>query len=232
VLLPLTLALSACSGSGPAQHVATAMRPAHLYVIDDVSASPATMTDPAVVQAVRRRLSDTASQLQLGDTMMVYEAGSRLADREVGHRPIVTDYSLRMPAATAMLMGQMQEISARFQKEGGDGATNLVLPLQLIRPDCSPRTTIVVVTDGLEESEAVSAGKALSENQPVNLPPPPSKYLAGCRVQFLGFGLTTDVTGKAQLLPDGQLTALRTGWTNYLQAAGVRAEDIEFASVL
>jgi hypothetical protein len=232
VLMPLIIALGACSGPRPVSSGSSSMKPAHLYVIDDVSASPATMTDPVVAQAVQRRLTEAARQMQLGDTIVVYEAGSRLADREVGHPPIVTDYSLRIPAATALLRGQMQEIAARFKKDGGDGATNLVLPLQLIRPDCSPRSTVVLVTDGLEESDAVSAGRALSDGRPVRLPPPPDKYLAGCHVQFLGFGLTTASSGKAELLPDRQLVALREGWTAYLTNAGVRAEDIEFASVL
>ena len=63
--------------------------------------------------------------------------------------------------------------------------------------------------------------------------PPSGRQLAGCRVRFIGFGITTDTASQeSQLLPSKQLAALRLGWMTYLQAAGVRADDVEFVSTL
>lgn len=234
-LLPLAITLTACTGSPPrASQGQAPKKPAYFAYIDDVSSSPATMNDPVVVQAAERRIGEEMTkEVQLGDTITVYEAGARSADRMVAHPPIVTDYNLRVPAARARLLQQLREVATGFHARGGDKATNLLLTLEAARPQCTPRSTVTLVTDGVEESDTYSAAKALRAGKAVNLPPPPGKYLAGCHIQLLGFGLTTELSaGKAQLLPARHLAALRQGWTAYLRAAGVRPDDIDFVSVL
>lgn len=232
-LLPFIIALAGCSSS-PATTVAPKpTKAAHLYVIDDVSVSAETIANDVVAQAALRHVADEVKRLQLGDTITIYEAGARSAQRAIAHPPIVTDYKLRIPTASAMVDRQMREIAVRYRQEGGDGSTNLLLTLESVHPECSPRTAVVLVTDGVESSDAFAADHALAANQPVNLPPPSSKYLAGCRVVFLGFGLTGDTSfDGGQLLPARQLAALRKGWLTYLQSAGVRPEDIQFTSIL
>jgi hypothetical protein len=235
-LLPLMIALAACSGSHTATDAPGPKRPAHFTYIYDVSTSPATINDSAVIQAVQRRVGDDMMKnVRLGDTITVHEAGGRSADRMLEYQPIVTDYNLRVPAARARLLEQMRAIVARVHSQGGDNATNLLLALESIQPDCaSPGSAVTLITDGVEESDVFSAGRALAKGKPVNFPQPTlGRYLAGCRVLFVGFGLTEDPSaGKAELLPARQLSALRQGWTNYLQSAGVHPEDIEFVSAL
>lgn len=233
-LLPLTIALAACSVAPTKAEGTNPRKAAHFVYIDDVSTSPATMIDHTVAKAVERRIGDDLSaSVQLGDTITVYESGGRSADRMVAHPSIVTDYNLRIPAAHAQLTQQLRDIASRFQAQGGDNATNLLLTLESIRPKCTPRSTVTLVTDGVEESDAYSAAKALNGGKPVSLPQPPFKYLAGCRVRFIGFGLTADpLKGGPQLMPARQLAALRQGWTSYLEAAGVQTQDIEFISAL
>jgi hypothetical protein len=209
------------------------MKSARLYVIEDTSLSPGTMIDAAVAQAAERYVSNVAAHMELGDSMTVYEAGARTANRMVAHPTIVTDYDLRIPTAVKTLDKQMEDVVASFRAHGGDNATNLLLTLETIHPDCTPRTTLILVTDGIEDSEAVSTSRALAAGKPVNLPAPAGKYLAGCRVVFLGIGITLDPSvGKAQLLPERALSALQLGWSNYLMSAGVQAQDVEFVSHL
>ncbi|WP_067734188.1 hypothetical protein [Novosphingobium naphthalenivorans] len=231
--LPFFLALAACSGAPAPTDAPHTSEPAQLTVIDDVSESTAAHIDPAVAKAAQQRIAGLAGQMQLGDSIIVYEAGARSAERMIAHPAIVTDYNLRIPAAAAKLEQQLQEIAARFDAEGGDDQTNLLLALETIRPSCTPRSTVVLMTDGMEVSDAYSASQALVAGEPVNLPPPPGEYLAGCRVVMLGFGLTIDPSAEApQILPASMLISLRQAWTAYLQAAGVKPADMTFISAL
>lgn len=231
-LLPLLIALTGCSGS-PAIPI-TSPQAANNYILYDVSESAGSVADPAVRDAVGRRLSDDFKRdIRLGDTLLLYEAGSRAAERMVAHPPIVTGYSLRVPAALAKLRREIAAVADRVGAQGGDDSTNLLLALETIQPRCTARSSITVVTDGVEESDSYSTARALMTGKSVVLPLPPSHYLAGCKVTLLGFGLTVDSSsGRAELLPAASLTALRQGWVNYLQAAGVRPQDMAFVSTL
>ncbi|WP_408591824.1 hypothetical protein [Novosphingobium sp.] len=235
VLLPLTIALAACSGAAPQSSAPVQGKAAHYTYIMDVSLSPATITDPAITRAVERRIgADMKRDAKLGDVFSVFEAGSADAARMVGHTPIVSGYNLRLAAAHAKLVGQLQEIAGRFHDHGGDNATHLTEALEAIQPDCaSGRDELTLITDGVEESGTYSAARALALGKPVHLPDPSGRFLAGChRITFLGFGLTDDGAGHERLLPSGQLAALRQGWLDYLTQAGVRAEDVHFVSAL
>lgn len=231
-LLPLLTALAGCSGS-PATP-GTSQQAANAYILYDVSTSPATVADPSVREAAARRLTDDFKrEARLGDTVLLYEAGSRAAERMVAHPPIVTGYNLRVPAALAKLRQEIAAVTDRVQTQGGDGSTNLLLSLETIQPSCTPRSSVAIVSDGIEESDGYSTSKALMADKSVDLPPPPGRYLAGCKVTMLGFGLTVDPSvGHGALLPTKSLAALRQGWLSYLQAAGVRPQDVVFASTL
>ena len=170
---------------------------------------------------------------RLGDRFSVFESGASDAARMVSQPAIITGYNLRLPAAHARLMGQMNDIAARFRDHGGDNSTHLIESLEAIHPDCSSgRDVITLVTDGVEESDSYSATKVLEAGKPVNLPSPPGRYLAGChQIVLLGFGLSVDLSGgRPQLLPAKSLATLHQGWLNYLTEAGVGAEDVEFVS--
>jgi|APMI01.1.fsa_nt_gi hypothetical protein len=223
--------LTACSNGS--QQSGIPPKAAHHYYLVDVSSSTATMNDPSVADAVGTRIGeDMKRDTKLGDALSVFEAGDADAARMVGHPSIMTGYKLRLPAAQAELLRQLRGIAQRYHAQGGDNATHLVQSLEAVHPDCSSgRDTVTLVTDGLEEDGDMSSVRALATGKPVQLPTSGSgAYLAGCRARFLGFGLTDDGTGKAQLLPTRQLAALRQGWLTYLTQAGMRAEDVEFVS--
>jgi len=233
-LLPILAAVTACSGSSPEPSPASG-KPAHLVYIIDGSTSPATINDATVMRAAEDRVGEEMKRdAQLGDTLIVFQVGSTDASRMVSYPAIHTGYNLRLPAAHARLVGQMNEIAARFRDQGGDTSTHLIESLEAIRPECaSGRDVITMLTDGVEESDSYSAATVLSAGKPVNLPSPPGRYLAGChKVILLGFGLSVDLSagGRPQLLPARSLAALRQGWLNYLTAAGMRAQDVEFVS--
>lgn len=234
-LLCATSALAGCSGSSAQTGASVPAKAGRHIVIVDVSVSPATMNDPAVTSAAERRIGENMTRnAKLGDVFTVFESGNADASRMVGYPPIVSGYTLRLPAAHAKLTQQLHDVARDFHAHGGDNATHLVQSLETIHPDCSSgRDTITFETDGLEEDGAVSSARALAAGKPVHLPSPPGRYLAGChKVTFLGFGLTDTGAGKEQLLPARQLAALRQGWLDYLTAAGMRAQDVEFVSAL
>lgn len=234
-LLPIVATLAACSAEPetPKQTGAQA-QPANHYYLNDTSVSTATQIDPAVAQAVERFIgADMNANVQLGDSVTVYETGARSAERMVAKLHLVTDYAQRVPVAKTKLMEALRASAARVQREGGDGDTNLLLTAEAIPFNCTPRSTITFITDGVESGDYSAAG-ALALEAPVNLPPPSrDSLLSGCKVRFVGFGLTgNSATGTAELLPAKPLAMLRLGWMRFLTQAGVMPQDVEFISTL
>lgn len=234
-LLPIVATLAACSAEPetPKQTGAHA-QPAHHYYLNDTSVSTATQIDPAVAQAVERFIgADMDANVQLGDSITFYETGAISAERMVAKLHLVTDYAQRVPVAKTKVIEAQRASAARVQSEGGDGDTNLLLTAEAIPFICTPRSTITFITDGVESGDYSAAG-ALALDAPVNLPPPTSdSLLAGCKIRFVGFGLTANAaTGKAELLPAKPLAMLRLGWMRFLTQAGVMPQDVEFISTL
>ena len=232
-LLPLAIALAACSAEPDTPNNAPLQEAAHHYYVQDISRS-LKIDDAEMALAIERVIGDDMKRsVQLGDSIAYYETGSLAASRMVAKLNIVTDYSLRVPAAHAKLVQAMHDSAARFAASGGDDATNLLASLEAIQPKCSNRSTVTLISDGIE-SGTYSAARALATGVAVDFGEPPSRRaLAGCRIRFIGFGITTDaITQEAQLLPSRQLAALRLGWVRYLTAEGVLPENIEFVSTL
>ena len=229
--LPIALSLAGCSGSVPPGGKSGQQHAAALYVLDDVSSSSAAQGDDAFGAGIRNRVGTEVEKLKLGDSVTVYELGSRTAERFVAHPTITSGYTLKLKGARKRVVQQMEDIAATYRAKGGDGDTNLLLTLENLHPDCaSGRSTIVIVSDGVEASEAYSASGALAAGKPVTLPAPSGPIFAGCRVVFLGFGVSADASGSGQVLPAAMLSALRQGWEKYLRDAG--ASDVTFTSLL
>lgn len=231
-LILACLALAACSGSAPPDAPKVPRYAAHLYVLSDVSESSALQGDDAVGKAVRKRVTDVVKEMELGDSITVLTVGGRDAKNFVAYPTITTSPQSRLHAASRKVAAQLDEIARNHRASGGDGNTNLLLALDNLRPDCrSGRSMIMIVSDGIESSEAYDAAAALSAGKAVEMPPP-SGLLRGCMVELLGFGLVADSSGNASILPDAQLRALRKGWERWLTSAQVALEDIRFTSRL
>ncbi len=232
VLLPILLCLAACSGTAPSGE-SSPRYPAHLYVLDDVSASSAMQGDDTVGNGVRRSVGDAVKALALGDSVTLLEVGSRSADRFAVRAPIVTGPQLRQAAASRKVVAEMQDIAAAYRANGGDGGTNLLLALQNLHPDCrSGRSRLLIVSDGLESSEAYNAAVSLNQGKPVELPPPTDKFLQKCKVAFLGLGVSADGRGRGAILPERALEALQSGWQRWLVQGGTAPGDVSFNSLM
>lgn len=233
-LAPLALTLAACSGAPSSGDAQARQHAAHFYLLDDVSGSSAMQDDDAVGNAARRRAGEAVRELALGDAITVLEVGGRAADRFVAHPTITTGPQLRQAKASRKLVSRLEDIARRYQASGGDSGTNLLLALENLHPDCaSGRSMIMIVSDGIESSDAYDAAAALHAGKPVMLPKPSGRFLRGCKLAFLGFGVSVDPTlGKGVILPEVQLAALRTGWVHYLTAAGIAPDAVTFTSLL
>lgn len=232
-MTPIALTLTACSSPAPVDppipHHA-----AHLYFGIDTSRSSRLLDNDRVGDGIRRHIADAVKSLALGDDVTVFEIGGLEASRFVAYPTIVTGYKLRQAAASRKVAAQMAEIAQRIRESGGDASTNLLLTLENLHPDCkSSRSVVVMVSDAIESSQAYDAGAALNAGRPVELPAPPAQFLQGCKIVFLGFGIVATANGgPVQVIPKNQLLALRTGWTQYLTAAGVAPGDVTFTSLL
>lgn len=232
-LTPLCVTLAACSGSPSSEAPKVPQHAAHLYVLDDVSGSSAVQGDDAVGKAVRARIGEAVKKLALGDSSTIVEVGSRSAERFVKHPTITTNAQLRQGVAARKVVTQMEEIAARHRASGGDGGSYLLMALTNLQPDCrSGRSVIKIVSDGLEESHGYSATSAIFSDKPRDLPPPPTAFLKGCKVEFFGFGMFAYGAGTGEVLPEAQLRPLRDIWTRWLTAAGVAPEDMVFTTLL
>jgi hypothetical protein len=232
-LTPLCVALAACSGSPSSEAPKAPQFAAHLYVLDDVSISSGVQGDDAVGKAVRARIGEAVKKLALGDSSTIVEVGSLSAERFVKHPTITTNAQLRQTAASRKVVTQLEEIAARHRASDGDGGSHLLMALTNLQPDCrSGRSVIKIVSDGLEESFGYSATSAISSGKSLELPPPPTAFLKGCKVEFLGFGMTAYGAGTSIVLPEVQLRFLRDGWAKWLSAAGVAPSDMVFTSLL
>ena len=195
-------------------------------------ASSAIQGNDALGKAVRKRVADVVKEMEHGDRVTVLTVGGRDAENFVAYSTITTSARLWLPAAGRKVVAQLEDIARKHQASGGDGNTNLLLALDNLRPDCrSGRSMIMIVSDGIESSEAYDAAAALSAGKPVEMPPP-SGLLRGCMVELLGFGVVADGSGSTNILPDTKLRALRKGWESYLTSAQVALEDIAFTSRL
>ena len=231
-LTPLCLTLAGCSGSAPSDAPKVPRYAAHLYVLSDVSKSSTVQGNDALGKAVRARVADVVKEMELGDRVTVLTVGGRAAKNFVAYPTITTSTQFRLPAASRKVVAQLDEIARNHRASGGDGNTNLLLALDNLRPDCrSGRSMIMIVSDGIESSEAYDTAAALSAGKPVEMPPP-SGLLRGCMVELLGLGVVADGLGGGNILPDAQLRSLRKGWERYLTSAQVALEHIRFTSRL
>lgn len=227
------LSLAGC-GQGGNNPAGTTPQAAVTTIGFDVSASTAFIKHPPYGDAAIRRVGEALREQQLGDKVRVLTMGSRTNDRAVQALALASDRRLRLPALHRQVEARLSELLAENRQTGGDGSTNILFALENAQPECTPRSKVVIVSDGIEESESYSVGAALASGQPVQLPPPSRRYLDGCEVEFIGIGIAAPtVNGQSlETLPNAQLQALIAGWRDYLVAAGASPAAIRFTSIL
>ena len=214
---------------------ATAGHPkaAVLTAFADVSLSTAAVNDPAYATRVSELVGRDYSRSHIGDLARVVVVGDRSAAHAASTILIASGYSQRIPTAQRKLVAALESTFQQYRGSQGEETTNLLYSLENSRPFCTPGSRVVLISDGVESSDNYSASEPLASGKPVNLPAPSGPYLRGCTAAIYGLGMSADGRGGSpQALPNRQLAALEAGWRAYFTEAGVRPEDISFASIL
>lgn len=231
-LLTFILAmLTACHSTSPTGQVAA--QAAVMTVLPDESSSTAFLASPTYTDAAVRKVGEMVMQQQLGDAFRVVGFGSRTADRSVDLLSLTSGYGLRLPAVRKRLEARLNDLFAGDRTRGGDGSTNLLYTLEHANLACTPHSTVVILSDGIEASDQYSVATSLSAGAPVHLPPPSGPILRGCKIAFVGIGVAPQNGGaEPETLPNDRLQALTAGWREWFQSAGVASTDMSFQSVL
>ena len=232
VLTGLAICLAGCN-STDATVEPLVRQAAEMTVMLDASASTAFIASPSYAEASVKRVGEATMRQELGDSFRIMNFGDRSAGNGVAIFKVKSGYAKRLPTVRRDMEAALQDQMAKNRQRGGDGSTNITFSLENAGIRCTPRSVVVVLTDGIAEDERFSATKALKAGQPVNLPPPASPFLRGCSVEMIGVGMAPAGIGQsAQTLPNDQVQHLIAGWREYLSAAGVRPEDMVFTSLL
>lgn len=231
ILAGISLTAAGCQESG-----APAVKPqaAVVTTFADLSASTAFVASPAYADAAIKQVGKAVMKQQLGDAFRVVPIGSRSVERAVDALSVSTDRKFRLAAARKRVEASLNELIESGRQNGGDGTTNILYTLENAQPRCTPRSKIIVLSDGIEDSEGYSVNQALALGKPVRLPPPSHPYLKGCSIEFVGIGITPQAMNgmTAETLPNDKLQALIGAWREYFAAAGVSPGDMNFTSIL
>jgi hypothetical protein len=223
------LAVSACGSPKIApQHAAVVT----LYI--DISRSMPLIDNPAFAERVIEQVGREVRDLELGDEVRVFVVGNRTADRAVSLPKISTGYNLRIPEAATRVQKNMRDLIAEHRQDGGDDATNLLFALENSHPICTPRSRVILISDGIEANDSYSVVRALANGTDISLPKAQQPYLKGCSVTFYGMGISSETGAgiEAQPLANSPMQALTNAWRTYLRSAGVNNDAITIHSMV
>lgn len=196
--------------------------PTEMTVLGDLSASSPLSDSPAFAQRAGNMVGQMIQrELLLGDSVTLMPVGHRSTANARKMRFRLTA-QFRQSAAAARVGGIIA--STPRSTEAGQGSTNLIFALERGAILCPPRGHIIILSDGLESSNDFNGTDALLQGK-MQLPAPPPGFLRGCRVTFVGIGLTSDRTAQ---LSNVHLRYLTSAWRTYLITAGVRPDQIAF----
>jgi hypothetical protein len=223
-VLVLSLALAACGREPPPPM-------AELSIFADVSKSSALVNADEALDQADQVISRELGEMMTGDRITLHVIGEARLELALGVEAIQTGVDLKISSAGPKVSGRLRQIVGTYRNSGGEEFTNIVRTLSVATPLCTPRSRILIFSDGVEDGQEYSAQQALKTGQPIVLPAPPSNTaLAGCKIIWVGMGNTVfnPATSTGELMNLSQVQALRSAWTKYLEAAGVEAGDISF----
>lgn len=231
--LALAPVLTGCSNSdAAAAPTGTSHQPAVMNLYADVSGSNGAVGNANLASREADMVASEFAKFQLGDSARTIIVGTRSAEHAAAPPPIITSYTLRMPTAQKQLSDRINGIFATARSTGGDDSTNLLYSLEASKPICTPRSRVVLLSDGDESSDNFSRFDAILTGKPIEFPKPPAKYLRGCSVTFYGFGVSADQGGVPQVMSNDNLRGLKRAWVLYLTQSGVNEADINFVSII
>lgn len=198
----------------------TQPQPAQLTILGDLSSSAPLQSSAPFAQRAAGVVREHILSLMLGDKVVLRPIGTRSTQNIV---PI--EWALGPRNRQRKVADEVYGVIAGTpsSKRKGQEETSLIFTLESGIP-CGPRSAILIISDGIEASRDFSKVRELLAGK-AQLPKPAAPALRGCKVTFLGIGLTADGTYQ---LNTSELQHLTSAWRSYLLAAGVAAEDITF----
>ena len=196
---------------------------AELWVGLDTSDSAPLFLEDNQAAAAGETVAAAIRDLNRGDRIRILSFG----ESGVSNRQIDLTVELSSRNRPELIAGQVQTIIASLPQRTRDGQlhletqTNAVGFLERIGPllDCQNEpTTVLLMTDGIEWSTAVT-GRELLQGAP--LPAPSGPILQGCHVVFWGLGQQQRGFGH----DDSWYPILRTAWADFMRQAGVASFD-------
>lgn len=234
LMLPSVLAVWSLYGCGATSTPKTELQQAFQTNIIDVSASVAAINDSTYADRAVTLLGQEIEKLKTGDGIQTLLVGDRSIEKSGGSQLVKTGIRKRVKTARKEVEQFIRNALANQRQSGGDDSTNILYYLENAHPVCSSRSKIVILSDGIEDSDAYSASAALRQGKPITLPAPSTPYLKGCTITFIGIGVSpkSGAGAKAETLSNAQVQALIGGWSAYFQSAGVSAADIRFTTIV
>ncbi len=220
VMLCLGLALAT---SGLANATDRRSTPANHYVFLDVTGSVPLVQNEAYAQRAAASVSSLlANSALLGDTIYLQHIGDRNWDI-LNPKSWTTGRKLRV----SKLAGGVAEYIAGIPNEKFTvSETSIFFALQTAPIQCSPGSTVILLTDGLETGRETNLMDVLSGEK--QFATPAREYLKGCSVSLVGLGIPVSDEGAMSI---GQLDNLEAAYRTYFVAAGVHPDDISIKNL-
>jgi hypothetical protein len=189
------------------------LQPERVIIAIDLSKSNPLIDDPAFAQKVAARVASEVSGLGFASEVHVRTFGSYDSGTNNFHYDAVLSVRNRPDHVAAEIARLISGTPALVQsgRWRAQGSTNILAFLDNVSQafTCNGmKTTVILASDGIEDSEYARLGHASS-----HLPVPPGRPFAGCaELQILGLG---EGTGSPS-----ETVRLRDEWTSWAHATG------------
>ncbi len=185
---------------------------ADLWIGIDFSGSNPLLSHQAYADRAALYLQHQILPMEEGDTVTILGFGARYLGDNLTQRSVTIDRRLRAPSVAQMaaeFVRKLPESDAVRQ-----GQSSIVDLLELTYGfDCAAGDQLILLTDGLESSEATKASDLLAGESL----PAPDRDLAGCTVTMYGLG--AGMRGQ-------HAKTLRRAWSDWMKQAGATFEAV------
>ncbi len=177
----------------------------------DLSGSSPVTTIEAFAARSAQKVSEKIRALQFGDWLKIKTFGE-LGASNLERLEIRIDRRNRQKKIAESVRALIEAIPR--QQLTAQPSTNLVSWLEFQDFDCASGSEVILLTDGIESSEYVTATKFVNGGP---LPAPAPGLLAGCEVTMIGIGQTAEGSLFAK-----EIKHVRSEWNGWMKIAGAK----------